>query len=127
MLNIAEFSILGRVGKIKDFQGKINVTICANLGYKTKDGWKDEPHWNEVSIFAEGARKYITDNCQAGDLVMARGRMNQNRFEKDGQKIYSVDFIATEFSIIAHKLSDVQDHPTAPTAEAKKTRDKSRR
>jgi hypothetical protein len=30
MMNLAEFTILGRVGKIKPFEGKTSVTICAN-------------------------------------------------------------------------------------------------
>ena len=33
MMNIAEFTILGRVGKIKPFDGKTNVTIFANYSF----------------------------------------------------------------------------------------------
>ena len=39
MKNFAEFQILGRVGKIKQFDGKVNVTVCAN--YPTKKDSRD--------------------------------------------------------------------------------------
>lgn len=119
MSNIAEFTILGRVGKVKEFQGKTNLTICANYPFKDKDGTKENPHWNEISVFTESTRGYIKSYCQPGDLVMARGRIKQNSFEKDGQKIYSVDLIATEFSILAHKVEKQDNAVPAAVSEAR--------
>ena len=49
MMNIAEFTILGRVGKIKPFDSKTNVTICANYSFRNREGERDSAaHWNEV-------------------------------------------------------------------------------
>ena len=50
MKNFAEFQILGRVGKIKQFDGKVNVTVCANYPTKKDSETRENPHWNEVSI-----------------------------------------------------------------------------
>ena len=109
MKNFSEFQILGRVGKTKTFQGKVNVTICANYSGKDKDGQaRDNPHWNEVSVFSEAARAYITEYCKPGDLVLARGRVKQNSFERDGQTIYSVDIVCDEFSILASKAKPAE-------------------
>ena len=114
MKNIAEFSILGRVGKIKEFDGKTNVTICANYPYKDKDGAKkDSPHWNEISIFAEATRGYIKKFCNSGDLVMARGRLKQNSFQRDGETVYTVDMNCDDFSILAQKTATPADEPSA--------------
>ena len=67
MKNFAEFQILGRVGKIKEFDGKVNVTVCANYPTKKDGETRDNPHWNEVSIFAEAVRGYATKYAKAGD------------------------------------------------------------
>jgi hypothetical protein len=52
MKNFAEFQILGRVGKIKQFDGKVNVTVCANYPTKKDSETRENPHWNEVSILS---------------------------------------------------------------------------
>ena len=103
MKNFAEFQILGRVGKIKQFDGKVNVTVCANYPTKKDSETRENPHWNEVSIFSEAVRDYATKYAKAGDLVLVRGRMKQNSFERNGEKVYTVDLIAEEFSILASK------------------------
>jgi len=97
MKNFAEFQILGRVGKIKEFDGKVNVTVCANYPTKKDGETRDNPHWNEVSIFAEAVRGYATKYAKAGDLVYIRGRIKQNSFERNGEKVYTVDMVAEEF------------------------------
>jgi hypothetical protein len=35
------------------------------------------------------------------DLVLARGRLKQGKYEKDGETRYTVDLICTEFSRLA--------------------------
>jgi single-stranded DNA-binding protein len=89
MKNFAEFQILGRVGKIKQFDGKVNVTVCANYPTKKDSETRENPHWNEVSIFSEAVRDYASKYVKAGDLVLVRGRMKQNSFERNGEKVYS--------------------------------------
>ena len=61
MKNFAEFQILGRVGKIKQFDGKVNVTVCANYPTKKDSETRENPHWNEVSIFSEAVRDYADE------------------------------------------------------------------
>jgi len=120
MKNFAEFQILGRIGKIKEFDGKVNVTVCANYPSKTKDGeTRDNPHWNEVSIFSEAVRGYATKYSKAGDLVHVRGRVKQNSFERNGEKVYTVDLVAEEFSILASKTEKKDEGSQAPATEKK--------
>ena len=109
MKNFAEFQILGRVGKIKEFDGKVNVTVCANYPTKKDGETRDNPHWNEVSIFAEAVRGYATKYAKAGDLVYIRGRIKQNSFERNGEKVYTVDMVAEEFSILASKAEKADE------------------
>ena len=124
MMNFAEFQILDRVGKVKDFQGKTHVTLCANYGYTDRKSGerKEQPHWNEIVVFAETTRAYINKYCKPGDLAMARGRIKQNIREAAGQTIYSVDLITDPdgFSILAQKSAQSEgDTEQEPAAKSK--------
>ena len=102
MRNIAEFQIIGRVGKVKEVGSTLRVSICANYPVKDKNGeWQDNPHWNEVVIFQEGAQGYVTKHVNAGDLVFARGRVRQGSYEKEGETRYTVDLVCSDFSRLA--------------------------
>ena len=123
-MNIAEFTILGRVGKIKPFHGKTSVTICANYSFRNRDGERDSAaHWSEVTIFAKATRDDIAKYAKEGDVVIARGRIKQTSFTRNGATVYGVDLLADEFSILAPKA----DRATAPAeAEAPKAKGKAR-
>ena len=77
MKNFAEFQILGRVGKIKEFDGKVNVTVCANYPTKKDSETRENPHWNEVSIFSEAVRDYASKYaCAPKARVTCGGRFH---------------------------------------------------
>jgi single-strand DNA-binding protein len=102
MRNIAEFALLGRVGTIKQVGKTVRVSICANYPFKDdRDQWKDDAHWNEVTIFTKSIQSYVNEHVGKGDLVHVRGRLRQNSFERDGQRIYTVDLIVHEFGRLA--------------------------
>jgi len=102
MRNIAEFTLIGRVGTIKQVGKTVRVTVCANYPFKDKGGeWKDDQHWNEVTIFTKSIQDYVNEHVSKGDLVHVRGRVRQNSYERDGQRIYTVDLIGLEFGRLA--------------------------
>ena len=102
MRNIAEFTLIGRVGTIKQVGKTVRVTVCANYPFKDKgDEWKDDQHWNEVTFFTKSIQDYVNEHVSKGDLVHVRGRVRQNSYERDGQRIYTVDLIGVEFGRLA--------------------------
>ena len=104
MKNVAEFTLIGRIGKITAGESVTRLSIASNYRRKGKDGaWADDTHWNQVVVFNEGARKYIADHVAQGDLVMARGRIRQNSYDKDGETRYGVDLVCTDFGLLAAK------------------------
>jgi len=75
MRNIAEFTLIGRVGTIKQVGKTVRVTVCANYPFKDKGGeWKDDQHWNEVTFFTKSIQDYVNEHVSKGDLVHVRGR-----------------------------------------------------
>lgn len=102
MRNVAEFTLIGRVGKIKP--GKVlRVTVASNYRYRDENGqWKEDAHWNEVTNFSKTRAAYIEEHIEPGDLVHVRGRLRQNRYQRaDGSTAYTVDLIATDFDRLA--------------------------
>jgi single-stranded DNA-binding protein len=91
-----------RSGTNKQVGKTVRVSICANYPFKDDNGpWKDDAHWNEVTIFTKPTQSYVGEHISKGDLVHVRGRLRQNSFERDGQRIYTVDLIAQEFGRLA--------------------------
>jgi single-strand DNA-binding protein len=102
MRNIAEFTLIGRVGTVRQVGKTVRVSICANYPFKDDKGqWKDDAHWNEVTIFTKSIQSYVSERVSKGNLVHVRGRLRQNSFERDGQRIYTVDLIVQEFGRLA--------------------------
>ena len=105
--NIAEFRIIGRIGKINAGDKVTHVDIAANYNRKDGEEWKTDTLWNSVTTFSRVAERAKT--ASKGDLVHVTGRVRQNSFEKDGQTIYTVELIADSFSVLT-SAPDAADH-----------------
>lgn len=99
MKNLAEFQLIGRVGRITPLDGGTRVTVCANYRRQEGDKWTDDPHWNEVVVFNKRLRDYISNHVDKGALVHTRGRLRQNRYtdRETGEERFTVDMIALDF------------------------------
>ncbi|NTA19883.1 single-stranded DNA-binding protein [Agrobacterium tumefaciens] len=110
MRNIAEFQIIGRVGRISPFDNATRVSICANYRRQEREGgeWIDEPHWNEVVVFSKRTRDFIANHVGPGDLVFARGKLRQSTFndKQTGEERFSTDMIVLDFGQLAKKQPD---------------------
>jgi single-strand DNA-binding protein len=99
MQNIAEFQIIGRIGKIDAKDNVTYMSVAANYRRKVDEEWEDDTHWNNVTLFGKVAKRL--GKMTKGDLVHVRGRVRQNRFEKDGETQFTVDLIADEIARLA--------------------------
>ncbi|MGB5083346.1 MAG: single-stranded DNA-binding protein [Methylocystis silviterrae] len=118
MRNVAEFTLIGRLGAIKKVGSTLRLSIASNYSYKDAGGeWRDDAHWNEITIFSKATIKYVEQHLAKGDLVHARGRVRQNSYDRDdGQRVYTVDLICTDFSRLA-QASDNRDDAEPRDAE----------
>ena len=91
MNTIAEFTIIGRVGEIKQVGTTMRVSIASSYSRKDNRGeWVERTRWNEVTVFGESTRGYVKRNIVKGDLVFTSGSMGQTKWEKDGETFYGV-------------------------------------
>jgi single-stranded DNA-binding protein len=99
MKNIAEFTIIGRVGSTKTLGKAVRVTIASNYRLKDERGaWREDTYWNEGTVFSPTSQAYIAEHITKGDLVHVRGRIRQNSYERNGSRVYTVDLVANSFS-----------------------------
>jgi single-stranded DNA-binding protein len=106
MRNVAKFEIRGQVVRSNQVGKALKVTLAANYLVKDGDEWKDDPHYNTVTIFNERTQKYIAEHVGTGDLVQAEGRIRQGSFEKNGETVYTVDLICEDFSRLSRASSN---------------------
>lgn len=80
------------------------ITVAVPRSYKNVDGTYDTDFirctlWNGI---AESACEY----CKKGDVVGVKGRIQTSNYEKDGDKVYTVDIIAEKVSFLSSKKSE---------------------
>ncbi len=80
------------------------MTIAVPRGYKNMEGTYDTDFikcvlWNAI---AESTCEY----CKKGDIVGIKGRLQTSSYEKDGEKVYTMDVIAEKVSFLSSKKPD---------------------
>ena len=80
------------------------ITVAVPRSYENVDGTYDTDFiqcvlWNGI---AETTCEY----CKKGDIVGVKGRIQTSNYEKDGEKVYSVDVIAEKVSFLSSKKVD---------------------
>jgi len=99
MQNIAEFHIIGRIGKIDAAKDVTHISVAANYNRRDGDEWKTDTHWNRVTLFGKVRDRLA--KADTGDLVRVTGRVRQSNYEAEGQTRYTVDLLADGFAIVA--------------------------
>ena len=99
MQNIAEFQIIGRIGKIDAAKDVTHISVAANYNRRDGDEWKTDPHWNRVTLFSKLRDRLA--KAEKGDLVRITGRVRQTSYETEGTTRYGVDMIADGFAVLA--------------------------
>lgn len=83
------------------------VTVAVPRSYKNVDGTYDTDFirctlWNGI---AESTCEY----CKKGDIVGIKGRIQTSSYEKDGEKVYSMDVIAEKVSFLSSKRTETDE------------------
>ena len=107
MRNIAEFRIIGRVGRIEVLDKVAYINVAANYGRKVNGEWQDDTPWNRVTVFGKGIER--VQKMGSGDLVHITGRVRQTQYDRQGETVYGVDLIADAFATLAYNGKPAED------------------
>ena len=97
MFDFARFTIQGRVGKVKAQDKLVRMSIAADASYREDGTWVKRTDWNEVIIFQPKLREWAS-NFKPGDYIRAEGRLRQNSYMRNGEKVYTVELIVEEIA-----------------------------
>lgn len=90
----------------------LSFSVCVNGRVKRGDQWEDKANWVDVNMFgtrAESVAKYLAK----GTHVALSGRLNQNTWEKDGQKRSKLGVIADDIDFSGQRR-DAEGQPMVP-------------
>jgi single-strand DNA-binding protein len=97
--NIAEFRIIGRIGKITPREKVTYVSVAANYNRRDGDDWKTDTHWNSVVCFSNVASQ--VEAAAKGDLVHVTGRVRESNHGEGNDVTYRTELITDSFSVLA--------------------------
>lgn len=104
MLN--QIILVGRLVKdpeVKESQNKkiSRITLAVPRAYKNSNG-EYETDFLECTLW-QGVAENTFTYCKKGDLVGIRGRLQSNRFEKDGVTVYKTEVLAEKVTFLSTK------------------------
>lgn len=118
--------LVGRLGKDPEMKYTQSGDPVANFSVATDESWKDSngerqerTEWHRIVAFkklAEIIGKYLTKGAQ----VYVEGKLQTRSWEKDGEKKYSTEIVATSLTMLGKKSDD--NGSDKPKAEGKKSK-----
>lgn len=85
--------------------GVLSLNICVNQSRKNAEGqWEDYPNYFFLTMFGKRAESLSTW-LHKGSKVAVQGHLNQNTWEKDGQKQSRTDIIVDQIELMSKKES----------------------
>jgi len=106
--------IIGRLGNDPELkytpqgQAVCSMTLATDESYKSKDGnMVSRVEWHRIVLWrflAENAGKYL----KKGSQVYIEGKLQTRMWEKDNQKHYTTEIVASEMTFLGSKSNDQQ-------------------
>ena len=109
MASLNKVILIGNLGRDPETRYLPNGDAVTSISVATTETWKDKSgekqektEWHRVSLFrrlGEIAGEYL----KKGSQVYIEGRIEYREYEKDGQKRYSTDIIASEMKMLGSR------------------------
>ena len=125
MASLNKVILIGNLGRDPETRYLPNGDAVTNISVATTETWKDKngekqekTEWHRVSLYrrlAEVAGEYL----KKGSQVCIEGRIEYREYEKDGQKRYSTDIVATEMKMLGSRqgAGEPSDRDAASTSD----------
>lgn len=103
MNKVILFGNLGKNPELKTTKtGKnyCNLSVATSESYKDEKGeWQSKSTWHNVTVW-EGKAKYVCDKGEKGSRILVEGKLSTREYEKDGQKKYITEVIASSVNLV---------------------------
>ena len=100
MRTVNRFTIHGNINTVTSFQRVLKISVATHRSYTDATGAeKKDTDWVQLTILNEAQINYLKTSAKKGDVVYAEGYLKQSEYERQGQKVYSTDLIASVVNI----------------------------
>ncbi len=87
---------MGHVGKVIPLQKVTKIDVATNRYWKDSSGESQTTtDWCTLTELDEKMIDFVSAGVSKGDPIYAEARVANSSFERDGQKIYSMDLIVS--------------------------------
>ena len=93
---------------------RLNLSIAVNRSQKSGGKWSDKVSFFDVTIWGKTAENIKNYLCK-GKQIALQGYLEQQRWEKDGQKYSKVCIIANQIQLLDDKNKDVSQQEQSYT------------
>jgi single-strand DNA-binding protein len=113
--------LIGNLGRDPEMKYSASGTAVCSFSVATSEKWKDKntgemqekTEWSNITAFgrlAEICGEYLSK----GSLVYLEGKLQTDKYEKDGQTHYSTKIIAREMKMLGGKSERKTAEPKTP-------------
>lgn len=119
---INTIAIAGRLGRDPSLRTTSNgksvarFAICHNQRQKDGDAWRDRPTWIDVVVWEPRAES-VAARVHKGDPVVVTGRIEEERWERDGAKHSRIVIVASSVEPLVFAGGDAMP-PRQPVEDA---------
>lgn len=125
MSGVNKAIILGNVGNDPEVTQLENGTTIASLSVATSEQWKDKntgekqekTEWHRITAFGRLA-EIIADYIKKGSKIYIEGRIQTDKYEKEGVTHYSTKIIASQMQMLDSRDSNSQTGNTQQSAQS---------
>lgn len=99
-------------GYLPNGNARANISLAVNRSKKQDEQWIDEVSYFDITIFgktAENLKSYLTK----GKQICVEGHLQQQRWEKDGQKFSKIVIIADNVQLLGGKTENSSNNEPA--------------
>lgn len=113
MTDINTLTIIGRLTSNCDSAytaggtARLNLSIAVNRSQKTGGEWSDKASFFDVTVWGKTAEN-ISPYLSKGKQIAVQGYLDQQRWEKDGQRFSKVCIIAEQVQLLGGKDAGVK-------------------
>ena len=113
MTDINTLTIIGRltsncnIGYTLNGTARLNLSIAVNRSQKSGGEWSDKASFFDVTVWGKTAEN-ISPYLSKGKQIAVQGYLDQQRWEKDGQRFSKVCIIAERVQLVGGKDTGVK-------------------
>ena len=100
MPSLNKFQVMGNLGQDPELRysssgsAVLNLSVATTSSWKDKNGdWQNNTQWHRITVWGDNAERLNTQ-IHKGSQIYAEGRIEYGSYEKNGNKIPTINLVA---------------------------------